>query len=1077
MLGKISHWLATRYEDKADASDVFAVQRYEALSHLKNATLTVLRKENAVETGESGSEELGTEGVAAAVPLSLPREQRQPLTERDPCVGELCVALEDCLVMGLKPRTDDGQPSWWHVLYASTLIVDEPTLMQSVLSAAFLSETDAGKARCWLKIALNNHTVESSIMMIFSMACEHLIHNNYEEWSLVRCSEGLGLFLELIIALREVNFAIEVSDEAFRLTEPVEAVEPEPVSESSSGDMVASITDADIAAAVGAAPSRAGSFLPLSIAEIESVDEVEELKDQEVQGPVTTVENEEEAVQVPSAAFPHRIKGIKPWQYVFGVSLASLAKNPYHSRFALIDPLLAVPNIVADCIEILRQNPDTPRLFRATVLSIRLNHLREIVETEGSVPKDLDPQCAGALLLDFLKNLPDSLLTDDKYDAFVAAGQLRDEDASVRNIICLVNDMPVHCQIVLKKVMNLIHFLQQPEHAEHNGVDIFTASTVLAPVIAFKKETASGLLSDRQRSRTLSQYQDVRYAAVGAQIVERMIEHYGTIFHDLRVQVSDALERLEAKKEALRMVSHQLKLQPQMNFLSDRQQINEITRLFRENLELSNSPSPISANDLVAAHLVKAESATNLQNGSQTNGVNLELNLREATVATPTETPTSANSSRTPSPTPIETTESDVVKVWEQFGFNKQTVLGNFEKGGELMLRAIAYWLKNDPDALPLLKMRALPSELPSYDAGLVASSICESLVKLLSLLLTPKHPEIDIVAMSLEPFWELFDEEVYFNKLFMFMFQVFNQLWCELDPKAASFTRVINETEVIMSDLLKKAPITVNDLRMEWVGIMARRLEEEAEQPTEDEVAQVIDLSDPALLSPPLRHSKKKPSFDLNPDDYKSKLLDASSILSLEHIAYIDHALPITSQLCRWFRIYSMEVNGSSLETLLILAKKQTPTLLVVKDSEGNVFGGFASDEWHHAFHYYGTGESFLFTFASPNAAGGFVKYQWSRKNSYFMLCSEDSLIMGGGGNFGLFLDSDLSSGNSGACETFNSPPLTMSQEFACVHVELWGFTSGGKPVEIAAVGFWQQLTIKFRLKPSEWTFDNFSL
>ncbi|KAF4322780.1 hypothetical protein BBO99_00001395 [Phytophthora kernoviae] len=838
MLGKISHWLATRYEDKADASDVFAVQRYEALSHLKNATLTVLRKENAVETGESGSEELGTEGVAAAVPLSLPREQRQPLTERDPCVGELCVALEDCLVMGLKPRTDDGQPSWWHVLYASTLIVDEPTLMQSVLSAAFLSETDAGKARCWLKIALNNHTVESSIMIIFSMACEHLIHNNYEEWSLVRCSEGLGLFLELIIALREVNFAIEVSDEAFRLTEPVEAVEPEPVSESSSGDMVASITDADIAAAVGAAPSRAGSFLPLSIAEIESVDEVEELKDQEVQGPVTTVENEEESVQVPSAAFPHRIKGIKPWQYVFGVSLASLAKNPYHSRFALIDPLLAVPNIVADCIEILRQNPDTPRLFRATVLSIRLNHLREIVETEGSVPKDLDPQCAGALLLDFLKNLPDSLLTDDKYDAFVAAGQLRDEVASVRNIICLVNDMPVHCQIVLKKVMNLIHFLQQPEHAEHNGVDIFTASTVLAPVIAFKKETASGLLSDRQRSRTLSQYQDVRYAAVGAQIVERMIEHYGTIFHDLRVQVSDALERLEAKKEAL---------------------------------------------------------------------------------------------------------------LWEQFGFNKQTVLGNFEKGGELMLRAIAYWLKNDPGALPLLKMRALPSELPSYDAGLVASSICESLVKLLSLLLTPKHPEIDIVAMSLEPFWELFDEEVYFNKLFMFMFQVFDQL--------------------------------------------------------------------------------------------------------------------------------CMEINGSSLETLLILAKKQTPTLLVVKDSEGNVFGGFASDEWHHAFHYYGTGESFLFTFASPNAAGGFVKYQWSRKNSYFMLCSEDSLIMGGGGNFGLFLDSDLSSGSSGACETFNSPPLTMSQEFACVHVELWGFTSGDKPVEIAAVGFWQQLTIKFRLKPSEWTFDNFSL
>lgn len=45
---------------------------------------------------------------------------------------------------------------------------------------------------------------------------------------------------------------------------------------------------------------------------------------------------------------------------------------------------------------------------------------------------------------------------------------------------------------------------------------------------------------------------------------------------------------------------------------------------------------------------------------------------------------------------------------------------------------------------------------------------------------------------------------------------------------------------------------------------------------------------------------------------------------------------------------------------------------------------------------------------------------------------------------------DSDLSAGTSGACETFNSPPLTTSQEFSCVQVELWGFTTGDKPVEL---------------------------
>ncbi|RMX67678.1 hypothetical protein DD238_000633 [Peronospora effusa] len=1059
MLTRISHWLTTRHDTKGGIKDINGQQRYNALLRLKNATFAVLHKEMALEVMEIDDQEAMDSVQERKTSVLRPREQRQPLTERDSCVGELCMALEECLVLGLKSRDGVEQLSWWHVLYASTVIIDEPTLVQSVLSAAFLSETDIGKARCWLKIALNNHTIESSIMMVFSMACEHLIRNNYEDRSLVRCSEGLGLFLELIIALREVHFAIEVNGDPFPLLDLAEIA---PSNEGSVGDLASTITDEDIAAAVGVRPFKAGSLLPPSDTEPVVIESKDAKKDEEIQEDVAVIEEEEEeAVQFPSALFLHRLKGVEPWQYVFGVSLALLSKNPYHSRYALIDPLLALPNIVDDCVAILRRNPDTPRLFRTTVLNIRLNQLRETVETEGSVPEDLDPQCAGALLLDFLKNLPNSLLTDDKYDAFVAAGQLRDEDASVRNITCLVNDLSVHYQIVLNRVLDLMHFLQQPEHSEKNGVDIFTASTVLAPVIAFKNDTTSGLPSEHSRGRMHSQYQDLRYAAVGAQVVERMIRHYATIFHSVQVQVVDALEQLETKKEALQLVSHQLKLQPQMNILSDRQQVNEISRLFREYLE-DCAGSSLSALDRSAtgqaAEFLKTKTTSGLENKCPSNTiVNLGKNLRRSTVATSRASTTNS-----------EAADHDLVNIWEQFGFNRPTILGNFDKGGVLMLRAILYWLKNDPDALFLLKMRALPSELPSYDAGLVASFICESLVKLLKLSFTPKCPEVDIVAMSHEPFWKLFDEDMYFNKLFMLMFLVFDQLWSELDPKAASFTRVITETEGIMIELLKKAPATVSDLQVEWEAVRTRRLKEAKEEKKEEqgelvdnEALQIAAMSDSSLSSSPLRHSKKKPSFDLKLDDSNSKLLDTSSILTLEHIAYIEHVLPITCQFCRWFRIYSVESNGSALETLLLLAKKQSPTLLVIKDAKGKVFGGFASDEWHHAFHYYGTGESFLFSFASSSAAGGFVKYPWSRKNSYFMLCSDESLIMGGGGNFGLFLhlcslccsprqDSDLCAGTSGACETFDSLPLTTSQQFSCIQVELWGFTTGDKPVSL---------------------------
>ena len=34
-----------------------------------------------------------------------------------------------------------------------------------ILQLLFARQTDVGRARCWLKIALNNHTIESSIMV------------------------------------------------------------------------------------------------------------------------------------------------------------------------------------------------------------------------------------------------------------------------------------------------------------------------------------------------------------------------------------------------------------------------------------------------------------------------------------------------------------------------------------------------------------------------------------------------------------------------------------------------------------------------------------------------------------------------------------------------------------------------------------------------------------------------------------------------------------------------------------------------------------------------------------------------
>lgn len=48
-------------------------------------------------------------------------------------------ALENCLKLGLKPQSDQDI-SLWNVLYSSSLVIDEPDLVQSIQTAALLSE-------------------------------------------------------------------------------------------------------------------------------------------------------------------------------------------------------------------------------------------------------------------------------------------------------------------------------------------------------------------------------------------------------------------------------------------------------------------------------------------------------------------------------------------------------------------------------------------------------------------------------------------------------------------------------------------------------------------------------------------------------------------------------------------------------------------------------------------------------------------------------------------------------------------------------------------------------------------------
>eukprot|EP00301_Raphidiophrys_heterophryoidea_P006249 c12537_g2_i2.p1 GENE.c12537_g2_i2~~c12537_g2_i2.p1 ORF type:complete len:408 (-),score=76.57 c12537_g2_i2:210-1433(-) len=160
------------------------------------------------------------------------------------------------------------------------------------------------------------------------------------------------------------------------------------------------------------------------------------------------------------------------------------------------------------------------------------------------------------------------------------------------------------------------------------------------------------------------------------------------------------------------------------------------------------------------------------------------------------------------------------------------------------------------------------------------------------------------------------------------------------------------------------------------------------------------------------------------------------SEILSQSQVQMLVGTLPISFQFSDWFLLYSLQRHGVSLGTFFRNTAAKGPSLVIIQDQNGHIFGGYASESWEIKPKYYGTGESYLFQI-HPH----FHIFSWSKKNEYFMLSSYDAICMGGGGHYGFSLDKELLQGSSDRCDTFDSPCLASGPEFQCMKLEVWGF------------------------------------
>ncbi|XP_077025532.1 TLD domain-containing protein 2 [Tamandua tetradactyla] len=162
----------------------------------------------------------------------------------------------------------------------------------------------------------------------------------------------------------------------------------------------------------------------------------------------------------------------------------------------------------------------------------------------------------------------------------------------------------------------------------------------------------------------------------------------------------------------------------------------------------------------------------------------------------------------------------------------------------------------------------------------------------------------------------------------------------------------------------------------------------------------------------------------------------EGSQVLGATEIRQLSVHLPPRVTGHAWTLAFCTARDGFSLRSLYRQMEGHGgPVLLVLRDQDGQIFGAFSSSALRLSKSFYGTGETFLFSF-SPQLK----VFKWTGNNSFFVKGDLDSLMMGSGsGRFGLWLDGDLYHGGSHPCATFNNEVLARQEEFCIQELEAW--------------------------------------
>ncbi|KAM1079116.1 hypothetical protein ACFX2B_013717 [Malus domestica] len=172
---------------------------------------------------------------------------------------------------------------------------------------------------------------------------------------------------------------------------------------------------------------------------------------------------------------------------------------------------------------------------------------------------------------------------------------------------------------------------------------------------------------------------------------------------------------------------------------------------------------------------------------------------------------------------------------------------------------------------------------------------------------------------------------------------------------------------------------------------------------------------------------------------------IDSNMVLLKEVYAWHIGGILPQQELVEWKLLYHSSFSGLSFNTFLgSMSNDKGPTVLIIKDKDGYIYGGYASQPWERHGGFYGDLKSFLFQLYPKvsifRPTGANTNIQWCAVNF-----SSESIPNGIGfggkvNHFGLFLSASFDQGHTFSCTTFGSPCLSKTNRIHPEVIECWG-------------------------------------